>query len=61
MCSNLIALKQLGKGEMPDGLALPSNDIDFVFEAETLLLGELNDGIAGEFSQLVVVSRNSLG
>jgi hypothetical protein len=52
MCPNLVTFEQFGQWQMPDGLALAGDHIDFILETETLLFGELNNRIPCKFSQL---------
>ena len=50
MCSDLVTLEHLRKGEMPDRLSLPSDEIDFLLKIETFVSRKLLDGGSCKFS-----------
>ena len=52
MGTDLVAFEQVGEWKMPDGLALSSNDIDFILEVKVMFASELLDCVGGELSKL---------
>jgi hypothetical protein len=52
MGTDLVAFEQVGKWEMPDSLALPSYNIDFILEVKVVFASELLNCVGGELSKL---------
>lgn len=57
VCTDLVAFEQLGEREVPDGLALARNEVDFFLQVEAFVLCEFEDRVCGEFSKLDVHSH----
>jgi hypothetical protein len=57
MGADLVAFEQMGEWKMPDGLALSSDDIDFILKVKVVFASKLLDCIGGELPKLMNVNE----